>query len=139
MEVEVIIFLSAIAVLSLWWGISSFIGDRAQAYSTRSYPTRMIMMGVTSSILLLTGLVRVSNIDTRDYLISYIHLALAILCVLFAILFGMSDRVNSFWWSLVRRKEQKSDRKYLIYIFLILGFGFSFAFFLFYPPFLSIG
>ena len=138
MDVNTLIFLGTLMLFSLGLGISGFIGDKAEAYSPLSFSTRLLSTGILIALMLFTSLTRPS-IEADDYLLSYICLFLGVASLIGAISVIASRRVNDFWWRFVRRKEQSTDRQYLIFIFFLLSFSFFFAFFLFYPPFISVG
>ena len=138
MDVSTLIFLGTLMLFSLGFGISGFIGNKAEAYSPLSFSTRSLSAGILIALILFICLTQPS-IEAGHYLLSYICLFLGVEPLIGAISVIASRKVSDFWWRFVRRKEQSTDRQYLIFIFFLLSFSFFFAFFLFYPPFISVG
>lgn len=138
MGVESVTFLVVLMVLSLGLGISGFIGNKTE-YSSLSYAVRPLFAGLLLLVFFVTGFIQSSTTEAATYLLSYFCFALGIVFLASGVAVAISGKVSNFWWRLVRRTEQKEDRKNLVIVMLILSFGFFFAFFLFYPPFISIG
>ena len=138
MDTNTLILLGTLTVFSLGLGISGFIGNNAEAYSPQSFSGRLLSAGILLALILFIGLTQPST-DSAGYLLSYICLSLGIVFLILAIIVIVSRKASDFWWRLVRRNQQDTDRKNFIIVLFVLSFGFFFAFFLFYPPFLSIG
>jgi len=137
MDMSTLIFLGTLMLFSLGLGISGFIGNKAEAYSPLTFSTRLVLAGILIALILFVGLTQPST-DKADYLLAYICFFLGLVFLIGAITVIFSRKPSDFWWRLVRKTEQKTDRGYLIFILFLLSFGFFFAFFLFYPPFISI-